>query len=415
MFPLLLSRRLEGDVIAVYHEVSAYPFAPGPLSELPAGYAERRARCPFGQVRLPSGHDAVLLVTHADAAAALADVRLSHELTAPGSPRVTDGESFLDDPETLLDKDGKEHLRIRRIVASAFAPRRVERWRPVIGAVASGLIDRIESGGRTADLVDAYCTPLPVIVIGKLLGVPDHDTERFERWSNAFALATRMTAAERKERIEEFAEYVAELLATRRATPGTDLVDDLIAARDGEDRLSEPELAHLVMSIIVAGTHTTSNVLGRGVLTLLRDDRFLWRRIAAVPSLVPAAVDEVLRVRSLGDLRLLRLATEDVELPSGTVEKGQAVVIAMGSAMSDEAVYEAPDTVRLDRNTSVQLMFGGGPHFCLGAHLAKAELQVGLGLLAERLPGLRLAAPPEELRFTEGEELSSLESLPVTW
>ncbi|MCX4705499.1 cytochrome P450 [Streptomyces sp. NBC_01373] len=401
--------------MAVYHEVSAYPFAPGPLSGLPAEYAGRRARRPFGQVGLPSGHDAVLLVTHADAAAALADVRLSHDLTAPGSPRVATGPSFLDDPKTLLNKDGEEHLRIRRIVASAFTPRRVERWRPTIRAVASDLIDRIESGGPTADLVDAYCTPLPVVVIGKLLGVPDHDTERFERWSNAFALAARMTAEERKERIEEFAGYIAELLATRRATPGNDLIDDLIAARDGEDRLSEPELAYLVMSIIVAGTHTTSNVLGRGVLTLLRDDRFLWRRLATEPAIVPAAVDEVLRVKSLGDLRLMRLATEDVELPSGTVPKGQAVVIAMGSAMSDEAVYEAPDKVLLDRNSSVQLMFGGGPHFCLGAHLAKAELQVGLGLLAERLPGLRLAARLEELRFTEGEELSSLESLPVSW
>ncbi|MGP4047419.1 hypothetical protein [Streptomyces sp. 2A115] len=147
--------------MAVYHEVSAYPFAPGPLSGLPAEYAERRAHCPFGQVRLPSGHDAVLLVTHADAAAALADVRLSHDLTAPGSPRVTVGPSFLDDPETLLNKDGEEHLRIRRIVASAFTPRRVERWRPTIRAVASDLIDRIESAGPTADLVDAYCTPLP--------------------------------------------------------------------------------------------------------------------------------------------------------------------------------------------------------------------------------------------------------------
>ncbi|MFE9446419.1 cytochrome P450 [Streptomyces sp. NPDC006602] len=123
----------------------------------------------------------------------------------------------------------------------------------------------------------------------------------------------------------------------------------------------------------------------------------------------------VVGLRSLGDPRLLRLADEDVELPSGTVEKGQAVVIAMGSAASDEAVYEAPDTVRFDRGRSLQLMFGGGPHYCPGAHLAKAELQVGLGLLAERLPGLRLAAGLEELRFTEGEELSSLESLPVAW
>src|SRR5207302_2064589 len=153
------------------------PF-PFPVDEV-AGpsplYAERRAQCPMGRVRLASGHDAVLLVTHRDVLAALADPRLSHNLTAPGSPRITPGPSFLDSTDGLLNREGEEHLRIRRIVASAFTPRRVERWKPTIEAVATELLDLLEKNGSPADLVAEYCFPLPVRIICALLGVREKD------------------------------------------------------------------------------------------------------------------------------------------------------------------------------------------------------------------------------------------------
>lgn len=401
--------------MVMHSEIPEFPFQVGPLSSPPSEYSERRGSCPFGQVRLRSGHEAVLLVRFADAVAALGDIRLTHDLTAPGSPRLAHGRSFRDDPEVILNMEGEQHRRLRRIMAPALSPRSAERWRPAIRSVVAELIDRMEQNGTEADIVEDFCSPMPVRVIGKLLGVPDEDTGRFQRWSDAFALAEEISDQEREERLGEFAQYIAELVAARRAEPGTGLIDEMIAARDGADRLSESELTFLVMSLIVGGTHTTSNALARGLLTLLRDDRVLWRQVVDQPDIIPAAVEELLRFDALGDLLMLREATEDIELPSVTVRKGSAVVVSVLSALRDEAEYPDPETVRFDRGDSWPLIFGAGPHFCPGAHLARAELQIALGLLAERLPELRPAAHLDTLRFTEGEELSSLVSLPVAW
>jgi cytochrome P450 len=393
----------------------AFPFPPERRAQLRELYAERRSSCPMGRVRLPSGHDAVLLVRHADVAAGLADTRLSHDLTAPGSPRTVVGTSFLDSPDGLLNRDGPEHLRMRRIVAATFTPRRVERWAPRIRAIAAGLVDELEKRGSPADLVSGFCFALPVRVICRLLGVPERDLGRFQTWSNAFLLGARMADSERLGLVLEFAEYTKDLIAARREEPGRDLIDELIAARDGRDALSEDELQIMVVGLIAAGNETTSNALGRCLVTLLgREDRGLWRRLLERPDLLPAAVDELLRYSMTGN-GLLRQATDEVELPSGVVHCGDAVVIALESAAFDEEAYPDPDEVLFDREPPVQIAFGAGPHYCLGAHLAKAELRIGLGTLLERLPGLRLEADPAKLRFTEGQVLSSLVELPVAW
>jgi cytochrome P450 len=393
-----------------------FPFpSPAEPNALPAQYAELRGACPYGRVRMPSGDEALLLMTYEDVATAQSDPRLTHDLTAPGSPRLTKGPSFMDDKEGLLNKEGAEHLRIRRIVASAFTPRAIERWKPVIRRVATELLDAVEAAGPPTDLFAAYCFPLPVRIICKLLGVPDEDNERFRAWSNAFILAAALEPGERRELMAEFAEYGRGLIARHRAEPGEDLIDALIAARDGQDRLSEAELVHLTIGLIAAGNETTSNTLGRSLVTLLRDDAKLWRELVDDPGLMPAAVDELLRHTPLGPGASLRMAVEDIELPSVTIKAGEAVLLARGYAMRDGAAYPEPDAVRFDREAPPQLVFGGGPHYCLGAHLAKAELQIGLGLLAERLPTLRLNAQLSELRFTDGEMISALIDLPVAW
>ncbi|HEY3868591.1 MAG TPA: cytochrome P450 [Actinocrinis sp.] len=395
-------------------DVPDYPFPAGPL-EVPAEYAQRRAQCPLGHVRLPSGDEAVLLVTYGDVAAALADTRLSHDLTGPHAPRMTAEPSFFNDPDSMLTKDGEEHLRIRRIVASAFTPRRIARWAPAIEQIADDLIERLAQAGPPADLVEHYCFQLPVLVICRLLGVPEHDAPRFRDWSNAFVLAAQMTREQQTQQIREFSAYMADLIAQRREKPQDALIDDLIAARDGTDRLSEPELLHLSAGLLAAGNETTSNTLGRSVLALLSDGRAPWNQLLADPGLLPAAVEELLRFVELGNGATLRIATQDVDLPSGRITAGQTVAIASNSAKRDEIVYPQPDTLRFDRDAPPAPTFGGGPHYCLGAHLAKAELRIGLAQLLQRLPTLRLDADPGELRFTDGEILSSLTTLPVSW
>ncbi len=395
-------------------EPVAFPFPPGQPNEAATVFAERRSQCPMGHVRLASGHDAVLVVTYDDVAAGLADTRLSHDLTAPGSPRITLGSSFLDLPDALLNMDGPEHLRIRRVVASTFTPRRIERWRLAIAEIAAELVTEMEKAGSPADLVAGFCFPLPVRVICRLLGVPEDDLDRFQTWSDAFLLAARMTDEERLARVVEFAEYARELIAQRRAEPGQALIDDLIAARDGKDALTEDELVLMVIGLIAAGNETTSNALGRAVANLLSNGRALWNQLLDRPDLVPAAVDELLRFSTHGN-GLLRTATQDVELPSGVIRKGEAVVLHLPSAAYDEKAFPDPSSVLFDREPPPQISFGAGPHYCLGAHLAKAELRIGLGTLLERLPGLQLDADLATLQFSEGRQMSSLVELPVKW
>jgi cytochrome P450 len=395
-------------------DLPSYPFPSHSLTP-PAEYAERRAKCPLGQVRLPSGDPAILLLTYRDVAAAMADTRLSHDLTGPGAPRMTLEPSFLQDPDVLLNKDGEDHLRIRRIVAAAFTPRRVERWKPVIEQVAEELLDALETAGPPADLVAGYCFALPVRIICRLLGVPERDALRFRHWSNAFASGAQMTPEEQAAQIGAFLGYVAELIAAKRAEPGEDLIDDLIAARDGADRLTEHELLNLVTGLIAVGNETTSTALSRFLAELLNDDRRLWKQLLDDPEVLPAAVDELLRFTGLSNSALLRLAVEDVELPSGTVKAGQAIAIPSNGALRDPEAYPDPDSILFDREAPVSLIFGGGPHYCLGAHLAKAELVIGLGALLRRLPTLRMTVGRDELQFSGGEIVDSMITLPAAW
>lgn len=346
------------------------------------------------------------------------DARLSRDVTAPGSPRTfvssISNSSSLDSPDGSPNRDGPGHLRVHRIVAATFAPHRVERWAPQIRAVAAGLADDLKRHGSPADLVSGFCVTLPVRVICRLLGVPDRDLGRFQTWSNAFLPGARMAESERLGLVLEFAEYAKDLITARREEPGRDLIDELIAARDGREAPSEDDLLTMVIGLIAAGNETTSNALGRSVVTLLDHDRALWRRLLGRPDLLPAAVDELLR-HSMAGNGLPRQAPENVNLPSGTVHRGDAVLIALESATFDEDAYPDSDSVLFDREPPEQIPFGTGPHDCLGAHLAKAELRIGLGTLLEQLPGLRLAADPASLRFTEGRVLSALVELPVAW
>lgn len=396
------------------HDLPDFPFPSHSLTP-PAEYAERRATCPFGQVRLPSGDPAILLLKYADVAAAMADTRLSHNLTAPDAPRMTVEPSFLQDPDIILNKDGEDHLRLRRIVAGAFTPRRVARWKPVIEQVANELVDALEEKGSPAELVSDYCFALPVRIICRLLGVPEEDAARFRVWSAAFAAAAKMEPEERMAHIGDFLGYMTELIAAKRAKPGEDLIGDLITARDGADRLSEHELLTMATGLIAAGNETTGTALSRFLVELLDGDRHLWNQLLDNRDLLPSAVDELLRFTGLSNATLLRLAVEDVELPSGTVKAGQAIAITNNGALRDPEAYPDPDTIVFERDAPPTLIFGGGPHYCLGSHLAKAELVIGLGTLLERLPTLRITATRDELVFSGGEIVDSMVELPAAW
>ena len=397
-------------------DVDRFPFPAAGFGAPPRAYAARRESGSAAPVRLPSGDEVLLATAYEDIRTVLADARFTRNLCYEGAPQLLPGPGEGADPHALTSMDPPAHSRLRRLVQGAFTPRRAEEWRPRVEAVAEELLDGIAEAGPPADFVAAFAFPLPVEVICRLLGVPAADSALFRTWADSLLGTGTADAGRRAEHAAAFGAYVDGLVAAHRARPGGDLVDELIAARDEGDRLGEGELSRMVRGLIVAGHETTANVIGRGLLTLLRHPAQL-AALRADPELLPDAVEEVLRTQVPGHGGLLRVATEDVVLPSGTrVRAGQGVMAPVSAANHDPARFGAPDTFDIRRGGEARhLAFGHGPHYCLGANLARVEVSVALGAVLRRFRGLALADPPRELRWTADSRVCGLKELPLTW
>ncbi len=290
----------------------------------------------------------------------------------------------------MMENEPPEHTRLRRPVASAFSRGHVERLRPRVRELASGLLAEVSdaASGEGFDVVAAYAEPLPVLVIAELLGVPASHAGDLRDWSQAIVRMYEPRPAEdvvdaAVRASEDFAALVRDLVAVRRRTPADDLVTDLAATE-----LSDDEVVAAVVLLLNAGHEASVNVFGNGLVSMLR------RGLRPGPD-VPACVEEMLRFDSALQL-FERTATEPVELPGGVlVEPGQKVSALLGAANRDPAVFERPDEFVVDRSPNPHLAFGVGVHFCLGAPLARMELAESVALLWERFPGLALAGEPE--------------------
>jgi cytochrome P450 len=373
-------------------------------------------------ITLPSGDTMRAASRYADVRQVLSDPRFTRELhRAPGA-RMVRGADISDDTDSLLNMDPPRHTRLRRIVAAAFAPRQVAAWRPRVIEITDGLVEEMSAAGGPADLVTAFAFPLPIRVICELLGVPHEDRGRFRRWSEAALTTSTADASQRAAAGAEFRAYVAGLLADRRADPGDALIDALLAARetdDGEDPdgLTDGELVSLTINLITAGHETTSGLIGSGVFTLLAEGHYaaLADRPREAADTVAALVEEILRHDTPAQYGLPRLATEDVELPSGTIHRGETVLPLLAAANRDPAVYPDPDRFAPSRADAPHLTFGHGPHFCLGANLARLEVETALTALITRLPTLRLAVPPADVPWRTGGLVGGPQRLPVHW
>ncbi|MFI5887767.1 cytochrome P450 [Streptomyces sp. NPDC051554] len=400
--------------------LALFPPRPGPHGAPPPAYAELRAEgCPVATVRLANGVRARMVVTHEDVRAVLTDPRFSLNLRRPGAPAEFGG----DDPDSLMNTDPPEHTRLRSAVAHPFRPRAVERWRQVAEAKAHQLLDQVVAEGPTADLATAYTRPLSMYLICAILGVPEPDPRRVREWSGALLSSAFPTAgdtsvaADRQASMTAFGTYVLELIADRRVQAGEGLLDDLLEG----GRFTDVEVVRRVCGLMVAGYESTTNTLGRGVLNLLRHPAAL-AELRADPALIPGTVEEILRFNTPSTGAMVRLATDDVKLPSGVViGSGEAVVAPISAANHDDAAFPDPGRFDIHRPAGLggraHLAFGAGPHFCLGARLARIELQVGLAALLARLPGLRLACEPHEVRWPwdSCSGMHGPEVLPVAW
>jgi len=395
-----------------------FPFPDGPMASPSPEFARRRATCPLSEVTLPTGDRVMLAVKHADVLQIMGDdTRFTRDLSAPDAPRLFHNLLLLEDPTILLNMHGEDHLRMRRILASAFTPRQAEERRKEISAIISALLDEMEEGGQPADLM-TFAYRLPTRLIGQMLGTPDSDGEQLQKWVAAW-LSFAMPREELDRARSEFDAYVVALAAKRRANPGNALIDHLINARDVEDRLSEAELVSMIRVLIIGGNETIANSISRIMFSLLKE-REHWEALLADRSLLPIAIEELLRHNPPGGggTGLMRMATEDVELSSGsgTIRAGQGVFTPLVAAGHDPEAFPEPERIRFDRPRSPStLQFGAGRHYCLGVHLARVELEETLTALMNRFPAMRLAVEPEQLAWSEGSYGVGLPELPVIW
>ncbi|AOS62251.1 cytochrome P450 [Actinoalloteichus hymeniacidonis] len=379
-------------------------------------WAALRSDEPVVRVRTLTGDRVWLVTRYAEVRRVLGDQRFSRALTvAPGAPRTAVARPRA---QAVTAMDPPEHTRLRKLVTKAFTHRRMQQMRPWIAETAERLAVGLADQPQPVDLRAHFALPLPILVICELLGVPPRDRPLFQQWS---AQVYSMELAEREEVEADYTrleDYIGELVAEKRRavlagrSTNPDLLTELTLVRDEQDTLSEEELVSLGLTLLVAGHETTANQIGSFLIALLREpDR--WQRLVSDPAAIPTAVEELLRFNRLGETGQYRVAAEDVELAGVRIAAGDGVIAAIGSANRDHAAFTEPDELRLDRVDNPHLAFGHGVHHCLGAPLARVELQETLRLLTGRYPGMRLAVAPTELRWRRV-LISGVAELPVT-
>jgi cytochrome P450 len=374
-----------------------YPFAFPSPTEVPPQLHQLHAE-PVVPVTLPSGDEALLITRYDDIKTVLADPRVSKNRNRPGVARMTLTKKKVFQSQVDMDPPG--HTRMRRLVAKAFTAARVERLRPRIQEIADGLVETMAAGPAPADLNEAYAVPLTIQVICEVLGVPADERDQFHDQS---------TPPWR---------YMCELIRRKRDNPGDDLVSELIRVRDEQDgRLSETELQFWCTVLLVAGYETTANQLGGSVVVLQGHPEQLSLLRADLDGRMPRAVEELLRHQVVGSsLSMLRYVVEDIEVGGVPIPAGSSIIPALESANVDPAVFACPAALDVERDgRRKQLTFSTGQHFCVGAPLARLELQIGLTTLLRRFPRLRLAVPLSELRRRDDPFFPGFTEIPVAW
>jgi cytochrome P450 len=317
---------------------------------------------------------------------------------------------------SMLNTDPPRHTQLRELVNKAFTPRMIARLEPRIRKITDELLDAVAQTG-SIELIDDLATPLPVIVIAEILGIPPADRVRFKHWSGAIVatLGTGLSAGPQDipmGMINELRAYFTEIIDRRRTEPREDLISALLAAEIDGEKLSLDDLLSFCILLLVAGNETTTNLIGNGVRCLLEFPDQL-ERLRENPALWPAAVEEILRYRSPVQATV-RLAMEDVKLRGKTIRSNQAVVVWLASANRDPAEFPDPDRFDAGRQPNRHLAFGLGIHFCLGAPLARREAVIALPEILRRLPDLRLTGT-EALEPIPGFIMHGVKHLPLAF
>ncbi|MGH8934166.1 MAG: cytochrome P450 [Egibacteraceae bacterium] len=366
----------------------------------------------------------IVLARYADCATAFRDPRVSSDERNSNAyqARVASGELSAEDhtrldERVILFRDPPDHTRLRRLVTKAFTPRMIEQLRPIIQQHVDVLIDRAAGRDRIELIADVAC-PLPTALICRMLGAPLQDHPRFPFWTRHLMRSIEppfmLTAQDWngiRQTFEDLSAYFEELIARRRSDPGDDLLSSLLAVAEHGDCLTPGELNAICRLLLSAGHTTTFNLIANGMLALLRHPDQL-ERLRVEPALAASTVEEVLRYDPPVHL-LYRIALEDLEFDGSGVDRGNSIILLPASAGRDPDEFTDPDRFDIGRADPRHLAFGAGPHFCLGASLARMEGAIALQTLAERLVDPALAT--DQLRYTDNLAIRSLAELPITF
>jgi cytochrome P450 len=401
---MTLPEQQHTDVLEVPARRGACPFDP------PPAYERVRREEPVASVQLWDGSAVWLVTRHGDVRTVLQDRRFSADAARPGFPFVSEGRKALSSTNvSFIRMDDPEHARLRRMLTADFMVKRVEALRPRIREAAEDLLDAMTRDRHEADLVAEFALPLPSLVICLLLGVPYEDHAYFQKLSSIMLNSTRGVDEVRDARTE-LTEYIRVLAESKRDAEDDDILGRL--ARQGD--LDAAEIASMGVLLLVAGHETTANMTSLSTLALLRNpEQMEWLR--ADPTLIRGAVEELLRYLSIVHTGLGRVATEDVEVGGRTIRAGEGVLCMINVANRDEEAFADAGALDVGRDARRHVAFGFGVHQCLGQPLARAELQIALELLLDRLPGLRLAVPFEDVPFRHDMLVYGVHSLPVAW
>lgn len=394
-----------------HQEQRPRPFPGNRGLTLHPAYAELRQR-PLARVRLPHGEDAWLATRHADVQTVLTDPRFSIAAAVDrDQPRMREGARVA---RGLFSLDPPDHTRLRAVVGRDFGARRMEGIRARVRQVAHERLDALLEAGQPADFLREFAIPLPTTIICEILGAPQRDHDRFWSWAETI-FSDDLPGETVRRRVEDFFRYLAGMVEERRARPGDDLLTTLVRACDDEGRITEEELFAVAADLLNAGFVTTSHQIANFFAALFAHPDQL-ERLKDRPESIPGAVEELLRfVPVLTGFSFARYAVADLTLGGVTVRAGEPVITVLAAANRDPAVFPDPEELILDRSPGPHLAFGKGAHYCVGAHLARVELQEALAVVLTRLPGIKLAVGEDQLDWRAGHLVNGLTQLPVTW
>jgi 20-oxo-5-O-mycaminosyltylactone 23-monooxygenase/pentalenic acid synthase len=396
-----------GTSAAAPGEYPAFPMARKCPFDPPPEYAALRAQGQLVKAKLWNGKPTWLVTGYDLVRELLQDARLSSEPTRLASLAVSE-EGVEGGFRTFVGMDPPEHGVYRRMLTADFTVKRVNGMRAAIQRTADELVDAILAEDGSVDLIEAYAMPLATMVICELLGVPYEDREFFH--SRTSVAINNATPEQVQTAFLELYQYLDRLVTTKEEEPDDALIGRLVTEQRRAGTLTHDELVNTSLLLLIVGHETSANMIGLGSLTLMRNPE-VAAELRARPSLLPAAVDELLRYHSSADW-LRRAAKEDIEIDGQVIKAGDSVIGLAASANRDERFARA-DEFDIHRTERHHVAFGYGPHQCVGQHLAKAELEIAFGTLVNRLPGLVPRVSLDELPFKHDATLFGLYSLPV--